>query len=83
MEPRVDRCSFEEPLSEARKELAVRADLELDDIPFSEVLSILPNQQISIETQLSGNDADFYKSKKDLRHFRNLTAFFGEGFRYF
>ena len=54
-------AALRKPLSYARKELAVRAEFEFDDAPFSDLFSTLPTQHASIETQASGDDANYYR----------------------
>lgn len=62
-------AALRKPLSDARKELEVRAELEFDDVPFKEVSVALSDQPINVETQSAVAQADHYESVKDFGRF--------------
>ena len=67
---RVWTCAaLRKPLSDARKELEVRAELDADHMPFKEVSIALSDQPVIVETQDAAARADHYESVKDFGRF--------------
>ena len=62
-------AALRKPLSSARRELEVRAELEFDDVPFSEV-SVEPSKELNLFEALTSNPhAEHYRNVKDFGRF--------------